>query len=92
MTLAAGDIVVVVIGVLAVGFLGFFAVVAAMVVRFIGFVLRLGSRSVRREPLAQGPAVRSCPNVRCGYLNPANARYCARCGQAMEVVSLNRHG
>lgn len=95
MTVAAADIVIVVIGVLAVGFLGFFAVVAAMVVRFITFVLRpvlhLGSRHVEPDSPAHGPTVRSCPNMHCGYLNPADARYCARCGQALDAVVRPEH-
>lgn len=92
MTLAAGDIMVIVIGVFILGFLAFFAFMAAMVVRFFTFIFHQIKRSTQREPLSRGPTVRLCSNARCGYLNPAEARYCARCGQALEVVSFNRHG
>ena len=86
--LADGGITVVWVGgILLLGFLGFFVMLIAALGRCIGFVLRLLVGNARRVDAA-GPssvsgAGRPCGHPRCGHLNPADARYCARCGSAL---------
>jgi hypothetical protein len=88
--LAAADFVLWVGVILLVGFVGFFVVAVVMVMRLIGFVARVlfgrpstENERVRPRPERQG---RLCPRLRCGHVNAANARYCARCGQPLGAV------
>ncbi len=91
MILADGGITVVWIGVLLIiGFLGFFAVLLAAILRLfgkiiggIGWLLR-GGRS-RTPPPLERPRV--CTNPRCGHVNVADGRYCARCGAPLRTLS-----
>jgi hypothetical protein len=88
--LALADFAVWVLVIFLVGFIGFFVVVAVMVVRLIGFVGRalFGRASAENQPERQrrGHHGRLCPQPRCGHVNAAEARYCARCGQPLGVV------
>jgi len=88
--LAAADFVLWVGVILLVGFIGFFVVAVVMVVRLIGFVGRVlfGRPSAENEPgqRRRDHHGRLCPQLRCGHVNAADARYCARCGQPLRVV------
>jgi hypothetical protein len=82
-------------GLLLLGFLGFFVVLALVVVKFtrsvFGSVFGHGGWTASAE--RSGPAVRLCGNERCGYLNPAQARYCARCGRKLGALQgADEHG
>lgn len=87
MMLADGGIVIVwVVGVLLIGFAGFFIVLLAA----LGRLLR-GAWRAATWPFSCGrhaspnlpPTPRTCRQPRCGHINPPDARYCGRCGDAL---------
>ena len=74
-------------GLMLLGFLGFFVMLVATVGRVLGFIFRLlTGHAGRRDAAASGSAPgaeRLCRQPRCGHLNPGEARYCGRCGNAL---------
>ncbi len=97
MCLADGGIVFVwVAGVLLIGLVGFFVVILGLAARFIRrlFSMILGHHGPPSQDAVSRPGAQSpCRNLRCGYLNPAGARYCARCGSRLDgVADVNSYG
>ena len=88
--LAAIDGVTEIVVILVLGFIGFFVVLAVMITRLVGYVMRslFGASRHRSGLAAEAPAgpVRICPDPRCAHVNTAAARYCARCGQSLGAV------
>lgn len=90
MLLADGFIVVWIIAVLLIGLVGFFAILLSAVVRLLRFTFGWlagglgGSGPVSHVELTSAP--RRCGHPRCGHLNPAAARYCARCGHRLHAT------
>ena len=82
MLIADGTIVFWLFAVFAVGLLGFFWVLAMLIVRALtwaaGAVAALFGHT--RPQIAGGPRGRVCPRAGCYHVNRADARYCARCG------------
>ena len=75
-------------GALLIGFVGFFVVLLMAVFRLLGRGFRAlfpahAEYSGQRHLEALAPQV--CGQPRCGYLNRGDARYCARCGSALEA-------
>lgn len=73
-------------GVLLVGFVGFFVVLLSMLARALGFVWRalIPRRHNRSGTILESRCVgQVCPHPRCGHINRAEARYCARCGNPL---------
>lgn len=74
-------------GVFFLGVLAFFFFVFATIARVFMSVIRaiFGLRMPVGGHTGAGRANthRACPNVQCGYLNPWNAQYCARCGSSL---------
>jgi hypothetical protein len=70
--------------ILLVGFVAFFVLLIAGVLRVIGFCIRglFGGwwRSTSRSRMKAPRAPRTCLNRHCGHVNRPDARYCARCG------------
>ncbi len=82
---------------LAVGFVGFLVAVPVILGKLLGKVFRtiFGRRRSRDSGSSNGSwlAPRACGNPACGYLNRADARYCARCGAATgRDMDTTRHG
>jgi len=88
--LVAIDGVTSIVVILVLGFIGFFVVLAVMITRLVGYVLRalFGNSRDRTDPVRQVPlrTGRICPDPRCAHVNSAAARYCARCGQSLGAV------
>ena len=88
--MAAVDFGISIIVILVVGFIGFFVVMAVMVTRLVGYVLRslFSGSSGRADPTRRISARpgRICPDPRCAHVNSPAARYCARCGQPLGAV------
>ncbi|MBK9127240.1 MAG: zinc ribbon domain-containing protein [Phycisphaerales bacterium] len=59
-----------------------FAVLMGVGVLLVAIGLMLGVERRRRRQ-----RVRLCPAPQCGHANVAAARYCARCGQALDGSS-----
>lgn len=83
-----------VVAVLLVGLLGFFLVVATLVVRvatlvvrFLGWVLPVLTGRRQRPTRVDSPPNPGrqmiCPHVGCGHVNGPLALYCARCGRPL---------
>ena len=76
-----------VVAVLLVGLLGFFLVVATLVVRFVGWVFRVltgrRQRPTRVDSRPNPGRQMICPHVGCGHVNGPLALYCARCGRPL---------
>lgn len=91
MSLVMGDIFVLVFGVVAVGFFGFFVAVAVVIWRVITFMVRrtlqVGTRRYPRMKQRDKTLVRACERAGCGHLNAGDARFCARCGQRLNAWS-----
>ncbi len=87
MLLADLQVFVVLGVVLLVGFAGFFVVVIGSVIRALACAFRtLVGALFGADPPDPGippNTLAACPNTRCGYLNPPQARYCARCGSRL---------
>ncbi|MEW6253415.1 MAG: zinc ribbon domain-containing protein, partial [Planctomycetota bacterium] len=82
----ADVIVLWVVGVLLIGFVGFFAVVLALfgrALRALGRALLPAGDDDAGESV-RGGRQRVCRSPPCGYLNRPDARYCARCGRPLE--------
>ena len=95
--LLADFVVVWVGGLLLIGFVGFFALLVVAVVRVFRSLFRvLFGSSCNADPTEDPPSgetVKACPQLRCGYLNPGHARYCARCGHPLDGVDdVDRYG
>ncbi len=74
---------------LVVGILGLLVIAIVLVTRLLGFARRrLLSPD---EPRLSGPEL-ACEAARCGHVNPAGARYCARCGQPLTGGDLDAYG
>lgn len=78
-------VVSVVILVIAAAVFGIWMIVslARLLVRGIGRMLGAEHRPARKRAVAAG---RVCGRRGCGHVNPAEARFCTRCGQALESV------
>jgi len=74
--------------ILLVGFVAFFVLLIAGVLRLIGFFVRglFGGwwRSADRSRGKVLRAPRICLNHHCRHVNRPDARYCARCGLPLE--------
>ena len=85
--LLADGIILVVGGLFVIGLLGFFAAAVVVVAKFLGFLFRAMTRAPanRAKATLQMPDSGhvECPAHRCGHVNPAGARYCARCGRPL---------
>lgn len=72
---------------LVVGFVGFFVVVVGSMIRAVTCAFRTLGRALfgagHPDPGVPVNTLVGCPNTRCGYLNPPQARYCARCGSRL---------
>ncbi len=81
-------------GVLLIGFVGFVAVLLGALARVIRFVLRAlfggGDLETAGGRVAAWP--QTCGRPRCGHLNPPGARFCARCGHALDDPDRNDNG
>lgn len=98
MFVADAGITLWIIVILLVGLLGFFLVLATMVVRFLGWVFRaltgrLGAEE-RADALPGNPERRViCPHPGCGHTNGPTALYCARCGRPLRrAYDVNGYG
>ena len=82
MLLADGTIVVWLFVVFVVGLLGFFWVLAMLIVRALTWAAAaIAGLLGLRGPAAEPPAsARVCPRAGCYHVNRPDARYCARCG------------
>jgi hypothetical protein len=92
-----GAVLVLVGGVLLVGFFGFFAAVLVALGRFVSFVFRMllggGRKAGESKRPVRLPAERVCGHPRCGHVNPGGARYCARCGSSLgPLVDIDSYG
>ena len=88
MFIADAGIALWIVGLLLIGALGFFLVLATMLCRFIAWIFRMITGiSTRRKPPAPPriPARRHtlCPHPGCGHTNSPTALYCARCGRPL---------
>ena len=84
--LLGDSVIVIVVGLILIGIIGFFVMLVALGVRFIGFVVRAVSGAGRTEPRKRplsGKRGDPCPHPRCGHANRPGARYCARCGRSL---------
>ncbi len=88
--LLADMVIVWVGGLLLSGFVGFFTLVIAAIARVLRAIFRaVFGGQYRSRGAAQSPpqkTLRACPQPRCGFLNPGHARFCARCGHALQGV------
>ncbi len=74
-------------GVLLIGFVGFFAVVVSVLgraLRALGRALLPAGEGDAGRAVGHGGLARICDQPQCGYLNRSDARYCARCGSALD--------
>ncbi len=86
MLLADGAIVVWIFLVFAVGLLGFFWVLATLIVRGLTAVASaIAGLFGRRPQVVHGPQARVCPRAGCYHVNRPDARYCARCGAPLPI-------
>ncbi len=67
-------------GLLVLGIVGFFAVIVAAVAR----VFRWLVTGTRAETCVRTVVENVCDNPRCGHVNRADARFCARCGRRLD--------
>ena len=83
--LLADSVILVFIGLMAIGIIGFFAMSVVLVVRFLSFVFRALAGSTQEQPATPRfePRHDVCPHPRCGHVNRQGARYCARCGRPL---------
>ena len=77
-----------VVGLLLVGFLGFFLVAVTMVFRFIGWIFRglTGANAANKPenvPRGRDRDQQVCPHPGCGHTNVATAFFCGRCGRRL---------
>jgi len=77
-----------ILGLLAVGVVGFVLVLLTMLIRFMAWIFRgitggCGRRGRSVLPGEQGPLRRLCPHAGCGHANVPTALYCARCGRPL---------
>ena len=87
MFIADAGIAVWVVGLLLVGFLGFFLVAMTMVFRFVGWIFRAltgANGAGKQESVAHGRGRRLiCPHPGCGHANVPTAFFCGRCGRPL---------
>jgi hypothetical protein len=87
--MALADFVLVWVGgALLIGFVGFFAVLLMAVFRLVGRAFRAlfpAQAEYHAQSRLDVLAPQVCGQPRCGYLNRGAARYCARCGSALEA-------
>lgn len=86
--MGASEIFLVVVAAVAIGIVGFFAMLVVLVVRGVAHVFRallgMGSAS-RPAALPRDDERRSvCPHSRCGHLNRRGAKFCGRCGRPLD--------
>lgn len=90
-----GDLVIIG-GLVIFGMVGVFALVLEALWRMLRFAARpftrAEPRAQRQERTVCTRPVRLCANPQCGYLNPDNARYCARCGRPLEDSDVDNYG
>jgi len=93
-----GDLVIIG-GLMIFGIVGVIALVLEGFWRMLRFAAGPLTRRGRLERHAREQArsryarpVRLCTHPRCGYLNPDNARYCARCGRPLEDSDVDNYG
>lgn len=79
--------ILVFMGVIAITALLFGVWVIVGIVRIMGRIIGTIFGTPRRPPMPITRALPSvrCPNDRCHAMNPVNARFCRRCGQAIDV-------
>ena len=90
-----GDLIIIG-GLVIFGFVGLLALMLEAIWRMLRFAARPFTRSERRASrhvhVPYTRPVRLCANPLCGYLNPDNARYCARCGHPLESSNVDNYG
>jgi hypothetical protein len=69
-----------------IGVIGLIVTAIAVVTRALRFALKRpgAAKSGPRGLPSSSARGRVCPEARCGEANPADARYCARCGRSFE--------
>lgn len=91
MWLAKVDVTVWFGGMVVIGAFGVLGALLSGVSRFVRRLLNPAARHTRPTP--RQPAVRLCPQSRCGHMNVGEARYCARCGRPLlPLTSSDSHG
>lgn len=89
------DSVMLVVGLMLLGVVGFFFMVLALAVRLVRFVCRalLGSAADAPRSARAARLRTPCSNRQCGHPNRAGARYCARCGRPLDgQVNVDAYG
>jgi hypothetical protein len=82
--LLADGVIVIVVGLMLVGIVGFFFMAVALLARLFHFVFRSLFGTSTHRVSAPGPVrTVACPAPRCGHMNPVGARYCGRCGRPL---------
>jgi hypothetical protein len=84
--LLADGFVWVLAGLFVFGVVGLMVTAVALAVRLLRFVFRAiaGTDSGGRQLGGARRGRLVCPEPRCGQVNPADARYCARCGRPFQ--------
>lgn len=84
--LLADGFVLIVGALFVLGVVGLIVTAVALVVRCLRLLFRAvtGTNSGRRQLAGARGGRLICPEPRCGQANPADARYCARCGRPFQ--------
>jgi len=84
--LLADSFVLIVGGLFVLGVIGLVVVAVALVVRCLRFVFRsvAGTNGGGRQLAGARGGRLVCPERLCQKVNPADARYCARCGRPFQ--------